>query len=177
MLSDVQWLECFGAVLSISSVYFSWHTKKETWKYDIKYFAYTLILYMWVAYACTNAPLLLGYKKKGGKGLPPTDHMCNDNYIHVLSMLFKLMHANILWRLCSTGGLADFFSFSTYSLSMQSPSRSWNSRPALHPCRTAQGVDMSLLIQSTCVLWTWRKPMTMSPREFCGGNCGEYRVP
>ena len=26
--------------------------------------------------------------KKGGKGLTPTDHTSNDNYMHVLSMLF-----------------------------------------------------------------------------------------
>lgn len=38
----------------------------------------------------------------------------------------------------------------------------------LHPCLQGLG---SLPNQSTCVLWTWKRPMTRSPGAYCGGYC------
>jgi len=42
----------------------------------------------------------------------------------------------------------------------------WTSSLPLQCCWGGQG---SLPIQSTCALWTWRRLMTMSPGESCGG--------
>ena len=62
---------------------------------------------------------------------------------------------------------------STSGGAMWFPSWPWNSEPALYPCRVVGGGHGSLLIQSTCALWTWRRLTTVS----LGESWREYGVP
>ena len=52
---------------------------------------------------------------------------------------------------------------------MWNPSLPWNSGPVLYPCWIVKGV---WTVQSTCVLWTWRRFSNMFSGEPCGGHCG-----